>query len=177
MGRPRILGGSARGRELDTPRRGTRPSPSRLREALFDILAFEPRGTFLDLYAGSGAVGLEAASRGWRVVLVDDSREAADVIRANARRLGLPVVVERRDALAAAEGHRGEVDVLFAAPPYPLDLPPLFVRLLATDCVRPGGRYVFQHPTGIDIAPARGGERVDADVRRYGSNALTIVRV
>jgi 16S rRNA (guanine966-N2)-methyltransferase len=175
MSRPRILGGTAKGRELDTPRRGTRPSPSRLREALFDILAFEPRGVFLDLYAGSGAIGLEAASRGWRVVCVDRSRDAVQVIRANAARLGLEVDVVGGDAIAAAEARPRAVDVLFAAPPYPFDLPPLFARLLATDCVRSGGRYVFQHPTGLTLELERGGERVVTDVRRYGSNALTIV--
>lgn len=176
MSRPRILGGSARGRELDTPRRGTRPSPSRLREALFDILAFDERGTFLDLFAGSGAVGLEAASRGWDVTLVDVSREAVAVIRRNARRLDLGVRVERADAFAAALERPASVDVLFAAPPYPLDLPATFGRLLASGCVRPGGRYVFQHPTGLDLRLTRDGERVPVDERRYGSNALSLVR-
>jgi 16S rRNA (guanine966-N2)-methyltransferase len=175
MARPRILGGTAKGRELDTPRRGTRPSPSRLREALFDILAFAPRGLFLDLYAGSGAVGLEAASRGWQVVCVDLSHEAVRVIRGNARRLGLDVSVETGDAIAAAAARPAGVDVLFAAPPYPLDLPPLFGALLATECVRRGGHYVFQHPTGLALELRRGGEEVVGEVRRYGSNALTIV--
>ena len=177
MSRPRILGGTAKGRELDTPRRGTRPSPSRLREALFDILAFDERGLFLDLYAGSGAIGLEAASRGWSVVCVDRSKEAAQVIRSNASRLGLVVEVVAGDAIAAAEARRAGVDLLFAAPPYPFDLPPLFARLRASDCVRPGGRYVFQHPTSLTLALELEGSAVATDVRRYGSNALSIVNV
>jgi 16S rRNA (guanine966-N2)-methyltransferase len=176
MSRPRILAGTARGRALDTPRRGTRPSPSRLREALFDILAFDERGVFLDLFAGSGAVGLEAASRGWDVVLVDRSREAAAVIRSNAQRLGLPAVVVAGDAFEAAEARPRAVDVLFAAPPYPLDLPPLFQRLLDSGAVRPGGRYVFQHPSSLALTLTRDGEHVEGDVRRYGSNALTFLR-
>ena len=89
MSKPRIIGGSAKGRTLETPKRGTRPSPSRLREALFNILAFGDKGSFLDLYSGSGAVGLEAASRGWRATCVDLSSEAAQVIRKNARSLKL----------------------------------------------------------------------------------------
>jgi 16S rRNA (guanine(966)-N(2))-methyltransferase RsmD len=101
VARPRIYGGSARGRPLATPRSGTRPTPGRVREALFDILAFEPRGLFLDLYAGSGALGLEAASRGWRAICVDLGREAVEVIGRNARDLGLEVEVRRADALAA----------------------------------------------------------------------------
>ena len=91
MSKPRIVGGAAKGRALETPKRGTRPSPARLREALFNILGFYPRGSFLDLYSGSGAVGLEAASRGWEATCVDLSREATAVIRKNARSLKLEV--------------------------------------------------------------------------------------
>src|SRR5690554_6896829 len=111
MTRPRIIGGTAKGRALETPRHGTRLSSSRLREALFDIVAFEPRGRFLDLYAGSGAVGLEAASRGFEAVCVELSPQAAAVIERNARNLGLRVEVVRGDALAYARAHAGEFDV------------------------------------------------------------------
>jgi 16S rRNA (guanine966-N2)-methyltransferase len=177
VARPRIFGGSARGRPLSTPRSGTRPTPGRVREALFDILAFEPRGVFLDLYAGSGALGLEAASRGWRAICVDLGREASDVIRHNARDLGLEVEVRRGDALAIARSLRGEIDVCSAAPPYPDDLNAIFQALLDSGCVRPGGRYVFQHPTGRVPALLVAGAPAPTDLRRYGSNALTIVRV
>src|SRR5690606_7545174 len=132
MSKPRILGGSAKGRVLETPRRGTRPSPSRLREALFDIVAFEPRGRFLDLFAGSGAVGLEAASRGFDVVLVELGKQAAAVIERNARSLGLASEVVRGDAIAYAARHRAEFDVVFAAPPYPLDLSSVFDGVVAS---------------------------------------------
>lgn len=175
MSRPRILGGEAKGRALDTPRRGTRPSPSRLREALFNILAFRPRGSFLDLFAGSGAVGLEAASRGWDATLVDLSREAATVITRNAQRLGLPAEVVQGDALRFARGHRGRFDVVFAAPPYPLELGRLFQELLDAAPAAPGGLYVFQHPTGLELPLQRGGVPVADEVRTYGSNALTLV--
>jgi len=89
----RIVAGSAGGRTLVVPRRGTRPTSERVREALFSRL--EHRGVLagarvLDLYAGSGALGLEAASRGASsVTLVESSREAADVCRRNATALGL----------------------------------------------------------------------------------------
>lgn len=175
--RPRIIGGSARGRPLATPRQGTRPTPSRVREALFDMLAFTPPGTFLDLYAGSGALGLEAASRGWRAICVDRSREAAEVVRRNARALGLAVDTRLGDALATARALRGQVDVCSASPPYPDDLPAIFQAILDSGCVRPGGRYVLQHPSSMTLALSLQGEPVAADVRRYGSNALTIVRV
>ena len=177
VARPRIFGGTARGRPLATPRSGTRPTPGRVREALFDILAFAPRGVFLDLYAGSGALGLEAASRGWRAICVDLGREATEVLRRNARDLGLEVEVRRGDALSVARARRGSVDVCSAAPPYPDDLGSIFQGLLDSDCVRAGGWYVFQHPTGQAPQLTRAGATVAADVRRYGSNALTLVRV
>jgi 16S rRNA (guanine966-N2)-methyltransferase len=175
--RPRIIGGSARGRPLATPRQGTRPTPSRVREALFDMLAFTQPGAFLDLYAGSGALGLEAASRGWRAICVDRSREAVEVVRRNARALGLAVDARLADALATARALRGQVDVCSASPPYPDDLPAIFQTLLDSGCVRSGGRYVLQHPSGMTLDLSLGGEPTVTDVRRYGSNALTIVRV
>jgi len=176
VSRPRILGGSAKGRELETPKRGTRPSPSRLREALFDVLAFEPRGAFLDLFSGSGAIGLEAASRGWSATCVDLTREAADVIRRNGARAGLRVEVVRGDALDYARAHPHAFDVAFAAPPYPLDLTAIFQALLNAGPVAPGGLYVFQHPTG-EAPELRLPEGLEpARLKRYGSNALTFVR-
>lgn len=175
--RPRIIGGSARGRPLETPRSGTRPTPSRVREALFDILAFAPAGLFLDLYAGSGALGLEAASRGWRAICVEKSRSAAAVIRRNARSLGLNVEVREADALSSARSLRGEVDVCCAAPPYPDDLARIFQQLLDSSCVRPGGRYVLQHPSSMTPVLLLDGVPATVDRRSYGSNALSIVRV
>lgn len=177
MSSPRIIGGTAKGRALKVPREGTRPSPARLREALFDVLAFEPRGRFLDLFAGSGALGLEAASRGWSAVCVDLSRPAAAVIRDNARALGLAVDVRVADALAYAEAHPAEFDVVTAAPPYPANLGAIFARLLASGVATSGGLYVLQHPSdfpAVELPPALAA----AEVRRktYGTNALTLVR-
>jgi 16S rRNA (guanine966-N2)-methyltransferase len=167
MPKPRIIGGTAHGRPIDTPRRGTRPSPSRLREALFDILAFREPGPFLDLYSGSGAIGLEAASRGWQATCVDLSGEATGVIGRNARNLGLQVEVVRGDALEFAR-RRGEYDVVFAAPPYPLDLEEIFTAILTAGPARSGGLYIFQHPTQLRLP-------FEGRVKRYGSNALTLV--
>lgn len=176
MAKPRILGGSARGRELETPPSGTRPSPSRLREALFDVLAFEPRGAFLDLYSGSGAIGLEAASRGWEATCVELAPKAAAVIRRNAARLDLPATVAVEDALAHADAHPGAYRVLFAAPPYPDDLAHIFSRLLASGAVAPGGLYVLQHPTGMQVSVPQLLADAAVRVKRYGTNTVTFVR-
>lgn len=176
MSKPRIIGGSAKGRELQTPASGTRPSPVRLREALFDILAFEPRGRFLDLFSGSGAMGLEAASRGWSAVCVELAGPASDVIRRNAVALGLDVVVVKGDAIGYARGHPGEFDVVFAAPPYPLDLTALFCDVLVARPAAPGGLYVLQHPTGFEPTLPDGVTTQPVRLKRYGSNSLSLVR-
>lgn len=182
MSSPRILGGSARGRPLETPASGTRPSPSRLRESLFNILAFEPvpaTGTrsLLDLFSGSGAIGLEAASRGWEATCVELSGAAAGVIRRNAVKLGLAVTVVQDDALTYGVSRKGEFTVVFAAPPYPLDLNEVFDAVLRSGAAAAGGLYVLQHPSGHEVrvpadVPAQG-----TRVKKYGTNSLTLVRV
>lgn len=164
MSRPRIIGGTAKGRTLEVPKQGTRPSPGRLREALFNILAFRPKGTFLDLYSGTGAVGLEAASRGWEATCVDLSRAAANIIRKNALALKLNVNVVQGDALAYAKKHPHTFDVVFAAPPYPLGLEHIFSTVLESEVAR--SLYIFQHPTDLTLA---------GDRRVYGTNTLTFL--
>lgn len=175
MSKPRIIAGSARGRQLETPRSGTRPTPARLREALFSALQFEERGSFLDLFSGSGAVALEAASRGWDATCVELNSAAVAVINRNTRALGLVVEVVQGDALKFVQ-KRSNFDVVFAAPPYPLDLQPLFAHILTAAPARPGGLYLFQHPTNLQLEnlPLPAG----ADVRRrvYGSNTVSWIR-
>lgn len=175
MAKPRILGGLAKGRGLATPTRGTRPSPGKLRGALFNMLEFHERGRFLDLYAGSGAVGLEAASRGWQVTCVELAKPAAEVIRRNARQLSLPLEVVTGDALRYAQAHPQAFEVVFAAPPYPDDLPSIFQAILDAEVACPGGLYLFQHPTRLELALTRQGAVAPLKRRRYGSNTLSLV--
>lgn len=122
----RVIGGSARGREIATPPgRATRPTTDRAREAIFSALeaalgSLHGRA-FLDLYAGSGAVGLEAASRGaWPVVCVERDRRTAALIGRNARALALGAVQIVPGSVAAyLEGTpRTLFDVVFLDPPY-----------------------------------------------------------
>jgi 16S rRNA (guanine966-N2)-methyltransferase len=122
----RIIGGEARGRRIQTPPGGdTRPTSDRVREALFSSLESELgtlRGhAFLDLYAGSGGVGLEARSRGAdAVTLVERSARAAAVIRANLATLGLDAVyvVVAPVGRLRDRGSGPVFDVVFADPPY-----------------------------------------------------------
>jgi 16S rRNA (guanine966-N2)-methyltransferase len=124
----RIVGGRLRGRALAGPKSAViRPTADRLREALFNILAHaygDPVGgaRVLDLFAGSGALGLEALSRGAAFALfVDDGAEARALIRANVEALGLGGVtrVFRRDATRLGPAHPVEpFGLVFADPPY-----------------------------------------------------------
>ncbi|QMU98042.1 16S rRNA (guanine(966)-N(2))-methyltransferase RsmD [Microbacterium esteraromaticum] len=127
----RIIAGAARGARLDVPGAGTRPTSDRVRESLFGALESMDAidgARVLDLYAGSGALGLEAWSRGAaRVDLVEISRSAATVAGRNAG-----VVAKAMGVVPAAKVHqsavrpflsraRGEFDLVFTDPPYDLD--------------------------------------------------------
>jgi 16S rRNA (guanine966-N2)-methyltransferase len=123
----RIIAGAAGGRRLLVPAgRHTRPTSDRVREALFSRLEHEQRldgARVLDLYAGSGALGLEAASRGAaEVVLVESSRVAAATIRRNVSALGLPgvQVAEATVERWLAREAQTRFDVVLADPPYPV---------------------------------------------------------
>ena len=123
----RIIGGVAGGRRLVVPPRGTRPTTDRVRESLFDILTARRDLTglaVLDLYAGSGALGLEALSRGAASALfVESDQRSAAVIGRNIVALGLTGATLRRGAVAAvlAGGSASPVDLVLADPPYDLD--------------------------------------------------------
>ena len=123
----RIVAGSAKGRTLAVPKSGTRPTSERVREALFsrlDHMNVLEGATVLDLFAGTGALGLEALSRGAaRATLVEKASAAARVASANVRSTGLParvVTADARSYLCARTGEdlRGDVDLVFIDPPY-----------------------------------------------------------
>lgn len=173
--KPRILAGRAKGRTLQTPKEGTRPSPAKLRAAVFDILQGREPGNFLDLFAGSGGVGLEAASRDWDVTLVELAPPACRVIERNARDLHLRVTVTAGDAIRFAQSHPDAFDVVFAAPPYPLDLVDVFSKLIKAHPQRSDGVMLLQHPTDFDLDTECHDALAGASTKRYryGSNALT----
>jgi 16S rRNA (guanine966-N2)-methyltransferase len=123
----RIIAGSARGRRLAVPAAGTRPTSDRAREGLFNSLAAATDldgARVLDLFAGTGAVGLEALSRGAvAAVFVESDPKAAEILRRNVSAVGLPgatVLVQPVARYLAAPPAR-PFDVVFADPPYDLD--------------------------------------------------------
>ncbi len=168
----RILAGKWKGRRLDVPA-GARPTSGLAREALFDILqAAIPGSRVLDLFAGSGAVGIEALSRGAaRAVFVE--KDAGDV-NTNLGRLGVGareafVVAEDAGLAAASLARRGEeFDLVFADPPYALGETALSHAVV--DLLAPGGKLVVQTDSG-DVAPTLPGVS-PIERRAYGRNVF-----
>jgi 16S rRNA (guanine966-N2)-methyltransferase len=117
----RVVAGEFKGRRLHAPRgRATRPTADRVREALFSILGGIEGARVLDLFAGSGALGIEALSRGAEAaVFVDDDQRAVTAIHRNLEAVGVAADVHRRDVLAfIRDAGEERYDVIFADPPY-----------------------------------------------------------
>ena len=178
----RIIGGTVGGRRLDTPRgQTTRPTSERVREALFS--AFESRcGSldglrFLDLYAGSGAIGLEAWSRGAGVVtLVEQDRRTAALISRNAATLGFTRahVVTSSVTAALHAPPMAPYDLVFSDPPYPMpdkEVAADLAALVTHDWLVPGALVVVERPgrrSEVGWPDGIEGERT----KRYGETAL-----
>jgi 16S rRNA (guanine966-N2)-methyltransferase len=181
--RMRITGGVYRSRSLRAPRGdATRPTSDRVREALFAILGSQRTlegCAVLDLYAGTGALGFEALSRGARAAtFVESARAAIAVIHANAGALRLeararvvPVTVERcGDAL----GPEAPFDLVFADPPYAMvesgAVTAALERLVGRGVLAEGGILVLEH--GKAAAPPSLAGLAIGEARRYGDTAL-----
>jgi 16S rRNA (guanine966-N2)-methyltransferase len=176
----RIVAGAARGRPLTAPRgAATRPTSDKVRAAVFNVLGqFFEGGAVLDLYAGTGAMALEALSRGCeRAVCVERDRAAAEALLRNAERCGFAERVElRREGVEAALARlpRAAFSLAFVDPPYEEgpaaaleSLPPLLV---------PGAAAVAEHDARLPPADHYGALRV-ADRRAYGGTGISIYRL
>lgn len=178
-GAVRIVAGLARGRRLAVPPgRAVRPTPDRVREALFSILGARCEGArVLDACAGTGALGLEALSRGAAsALLVEVDRALSGTLSHNVEASGLEgAQVLFGDTLALAPrlvalGH-GPFDLVFIDPPFDLDLGGALATALARGgALAPDALVVIEHPAGKSPSP----EGLDiVDERHYGSVALT----
>jgi 16S rRNA (guanine966-N2)-methyltransferase len=118
----RVVAGAFKGRRLQTPRGSrTRPTADKVREALFSILGPVEGLAVLDLFSGSGALGIEALSRGAAAAtFVDSASGAVAAVRRNLAEVGADGEVVRRDALRWLAGAEGPYDLVFADPPYDL---------------------------------------------------------
>jgi len=168
----RVIAGEFRGRRIEAPKgTTTRPTSDFVRETAFNLIGPVDGATVLDLYAGSGALGIEALSRGAeRALFVDSSRDACRTIGANLQRLSLKATVLCMDAERALANERGPYDLILADPPYDFDrydrLAPHIERLLAED-----GLFVLQTPAARE--PTLEGLTTRTS-RRYGSARLTL---
>jgi 16S rRNA (guanine966-N2)-methyltransferase len=198
MARLRIIGGELGGRMIRAPAgAGTRPTADRVREALYSIvlsaLGDLSNIRVLDLFAGSGALALEALSRGAaEAVLVDRDRGCQRTIRENVAALGLgemcrvlPMTVARALDLLEEEG-RG-YELVLADPPYADDPAPLLQRLGQGSLVVPAGMVVVEHASRTNPAAARRDAKGRNSMetvghlsleltRQYGDSALSVYR-
>lgn len=173
----RITGGTARGRLISCPEGlDVRPTGSKIRQAFFNILAYKvPDCRFLDLFAGSGLMGLEAASRGAATLLaVEQKKIQVKAIEGNYEKLGLPgkvVCADVREFLRTLEP--SSFDIIFADPPYKSTFPKLVLtdvdkfQLLAED-----GVLAIEHARENQL-PESLEHLVRTDYRQYGQTAVS----
>ena len=169
----RVIAGEYRSRRLlSLPGLDTRPTPDRMRETLFNILSLDIEGaTFIDAYAGTGSVGIEAISRGAKyVVFIEKDRDAVEVIKANLA--SLQIKGKGRIIRGAASLHLTNVvaDIVFLDPPYPKELE--YDTALDVLAAKPPKLTVVQHSVRYKIR-----DEYDALVRtrtvKQGDNALS----
>ncbi|MEA2721360.1 MAG: rRNA (guanine966-N2)-methyltransferase [Candidatus Eremiobacteraeota bacterium] len=180
MGTLTITGGTLRSRRVPTPPgRAVRPTPARVKEALFSILGSRvDDARVLDLFAGTGALGFESLSRGAaHVTFVEKHRPTADALRASARALGIAENVEVIAAPAerAVSAVPGRFDLVFADPPYANDYPQAaFATLRDRRAIDDKTTVVYEH-SSREPAPADPAMRVER-TERYGEVVLEFMR-
>jgi len=183
MGKLRLTGGTLRNRRVSAPSgRAVRPTPARVKEALFSILASAGRleeARVLDLFAGSGALGFEALSRGAaHVTFVEAHKPTAAALANTARDLG---VAERSTVVAlpaerALRSIPGPFDVVFADPPYAQPYPVVAFALLRERALLAAGAIVVYEHSARDAPPADPAFAVTRS-ERYGAVALAFLTV
>ncbi|HSF24045.1 MAG TPA: 16S rRNA (guanine(966)-N(2))-methyltransferase RsmD [Blastocatellia bacterium] len=177
----RVIAGAYRGRSLRTVAGAeVRPTSDRLRETLFNILAPRIRGTrFLDVFAGSGAIGIEALSRGAsEVTFIENAPRARSAIKANLQTLGIAERVRliSRDATPALKqlaDASEQFDIVFFDPPYASELYEDFMgRLPASGLITPDSIVIVEHRAKHLLAPAYSNLKLTRQVKQ-GESALS----
>ena len=175
----RVITGTARGRKLAALEGvEVRPTTDMVKEAMFSILQFEVEGAnVLDLFAGSGQLGIEALSRGARAcVFVDSSRDSQNITRQNLQHTGLSSAarVAAMDYAAFLRSTKDTLDIALLAPPYEKGLAAEALPLLVGK-MSPGGAILCETRKGEPM-PERVGEFAIHRTYRYGKIALTLYR-
>ena len=168
----RIIAGELKGRRFDAPKGTvTRPTSDFVRETAFNLIGPVDGADVIDLFAGSGGLGLEALSRGAeRCVFVDSSRDACRTIGKTLENLDLRATVLCQDVLRAVSGERGTYDLILCDPPYGFTAHARLAAQLAR-ILAPEGLLVYQ--TAATTEPELEGLTVRTS-RKYGSARLTL---
>ncbi len=174
----RVAGGIYKGRELKTlPGMDTRPTTGRVREAIFSILQHDIEGArILDIFSGSGALAIEALSRGASSgVLIEKNQKAVGIIKANLKKLDIEarlIVNNYKPALKLLDEEGERFDLIFADPPYKLLGPDEMADELSKYSLAKSGSMLIMEHAG-NVVPAD--ERV-IKTRRFGDSAISIYR-
>ncbi len=178
----RVVAGTQKGRRLKEPARGLRPTSGRVKEALFSMIAERlPNANVLDLYAGTGALGIEAMSRGARkVVFVENQPASVQVLRENITRCQFTACssINLQDVQVylntrPLRQNANPFDLVFADPPYEVsDLEPLLNQLDSSEKVATNGLVVIEHFKKASL-PLETGRLRQTRQSRYGDTILT----
>lgn len=175
----RVITGSARGRSLRTLEgENVRPTTDRVKEAMFSIIQFEIEGRrVLDLFAGSGQLGIEALSRGAaEATFVDADKSALACVKENLAKTELSALATpvQTDAFSFLKMTGKQFDLVFLDPPYATGLLQKAVNSLG-DCVAPGGLVICESPYGEELPQEAGGLQKQRTYK-YSKIALTTYR-
>ena len=172
----RVIAGRFGGLYLDSPHSSaTHPMSQRIRNAIFNSLADKlPQAEVLDVFAGTGALGLEALSRGARqVTFIENNLKTNRVLQQNILKLDVKTetIVDKRNAHTWLEQNQTQsYDLIFLDPPYQLVKPKIVEQFLAL--LKPAGILVFSHPTSLE-APVVAGYKIQSN-RTYGNATISI---
>lgn len=172
----RVITGTARGRKLNEPKNmDIRPTTDKVKESIFNIVQFDIEGRkVLDLFAGTGQLGIEALSRGARsATFVDESTEALKIVRSNLDISGLKGEVTRSDAVSFLE-HCGKYDLIFLDPPYKSNLMDVVLgKIIQFDILSYSGIIICETDSETEISPLREPYFIGR-VYKYGKVKLTV---
>ena len=173
----RVISGEYRGRKLLEPEgRDVRPTTDQVKEAMFNIIQFDIEGRrVLDLFAGTGQLGIEALSRGAReCIFVDSVRDSLRLVKENLHRCGVSARTEQSDALSFLR-RRERFDLIFVDPPYDSALAPEVMEAVkAFDILSKGGIMVVETRRET-VLPDLGADYGAVKTYRYGKIKLTVV--
>lgn len=172
----RVITGKARGRRLLEPEgMDIRPTTDKVKESIFNIIQFDIEGRrVLDLFAGTGQLGIEALSRGaGRAVFVDSSRDSLKIVRENLKRCNMEAEAVQSDSLAYLE-RCGKFDVIFLDPPYATELvDKALAKIIKFDILSDGGIIICETVREKALSPVSAPYFIGREYN-YGKVKLTV---